>query len=428
MTEINRKSHPELHKISKLNLHKPSKNKLNNGLPIFILDSGNHDVVRIDFIFSAGNWYQDKPLISRITNTMLNEGTKNYTAFEIAEKLEYYGAYIQLNNFYDFSDIVVYCLKKYLPDIIKIIEDIIKNPVFPEKELQTYIKKAKQNHIISKSKVQNLAREKFLQVLFGQNHPYGQIVETTDFDNINTGQLISYFTRLYHSQNCKILLSGKIDDEVVNLINNCFGGNDWCQNLNTVQIEHKIQPLNQKQTIIIKDEAVQSAIRIGKQLYNYSHLDYFGMSILNKILGGYFGSRLMTNIREDKGYTYGIGSILVSLKNTGYFVVASEVGVEVCKNAVKEIYYEIEKLKNEYVSIDELNLVKNYILGQMLRSFDGPFNLADSYRTIIENDLEFDFYDKFINVINTIEPVDLINLANKYFDTENFYEVIAGKY
>lgn len=426
--EINREIQPKLEAISKVDLKKPIISKLNNDLPVYILEAGSQEVVRIDFIFDAGNWYQKKPLIAQTTNTSLNSGSKKYTSFEIAEKLEYFGAFLQHGNGNDSADVVVYCLKKHLKDVLVIVEDIIKNPLFPEKELQTNINKTKQNFTINKSKVQSLAREKYLQVLFGQNHPYGQTVELTDFDNVNSEQLAAYFNSHYCKNNCKILISGKVDKEVIEQVNNHFGGNDWNKNIDTKNIIHKIEASDKKQHIITKEGAVQSALRIGKKLFNYSHEDYFGMSMLNKVLGGYFGSRLMTNIREDKGYTYGIGSILVSMRNEGYFVIASEVGADVCKEAIKEVYVEIDKLKKEKVSDEELNLVKNYVLGQMLRSFDGPFNLADSYRTIIENNMDFDFYDRYIETINSIKPVDIYNLANKYMDTDNFYEVIAGKY
>jgi predicted Zn-dependent peptidase len=188
---------------------------------------------------------------------------------------------------------------------------------------------------------------------------------------------------------------------------------------------------NQKvgvQEIIPRKEVFQSAIRVGKELFNRHHTDYAGMQVLNTVLGGYFGSRLMKNIREDKGYTYGIGSMIISLHHSGYFVIASEVGTGVTKKAVKEVFVEINRLRNELIPENELSLVKNYIMGQIIRMFDGPFATADTIKSILEYGLDFDYYDRTIETIMGITAVELRDLANKYLKPETFTEIIAGKY
>lgn len=428
MHTLDRNTQPAYHPIEKIDILKAVQHQLKNDVPLHIINEGTQDVIRIDFYFTAGSWYQEKPLIAMATNAMLNEGTKNLTSAQIAEKLDFYGAFLQPHAEKHTACISLYTLKKHFPKTIEIVEDIIKNSIFPEKEFDTYIQKRKQQFIVDDTKVEVLARRKFNEILFGSNHPYGQAADLEDFDNLTTEELICFHKKLYAASNCEIIISGKVDDKDIELVDNHFGGNDWNRPTIFEKKTFEIDSSEQKNHIVLKDDAVQSAIRMGKVLFNKLHPDFMGMQILNTIFGGYFGSRLMTNIREDKGYTYGIGSGIISLRDSGYLTIASEVGVDVCKDAVKEIYVEMAKLRDELIPEEELSRVKNYILGQMLHKFDGPFSLADSFWSIHEYHLDYSYFDKYIKTVREITAEDLNKLANKYLKQESILEAIAGKY
>ncbi|HRH66403.1 MAG TPA: insulinase family protein, partial [Bacteroidia bacterium] len=182
----------------------------------------------------------------------------------------------------------------------------------------------------------------------------------------------------------------------------------------------------QKQ-FIEKEGAVQSAIRIGRRLFNRNHPDYPGMAVLNTVLGGYFGSRLMSNIREDKGYTYGIGSALVSMKQEGYFFISTEVGADVTVPALTEIYKEIDLLKTELVEEEELAMVRNYMRGTFLKGIENAFHLADRFRSLHLHGLGYDYYQKYLEKVRTIQPDEIKALANKYLDSGAFYELVVGR-
>jgi zinc protease len=160
---------------------------------------------------------------------------------------------------------------------------------------------------------------------------------------------------------------------------------------------------------------------------NRKHEDFSGLQILNTVLGGYFGSRLMNNIREDKGYTYGIGSGISSLQQAGYLFMATEVGADVCSAALTEIYKEIELLKNEPIGEEELNLVRNYMLGSMLGSLENVFSHADKFKNIYFSGLDYDYYTNYIATVKAITAEDLLAIANKYLTTDHFIEVVIGK-
>ncbi len=427
MQELNRKTQPSYHKIKKIDIIKADKKELANNIPLYTINTGSQDIVKIDFVFTAGTWYQNAPIIASTTNSMITEGSKKFNSQQIAEKLDYYGAVLQLNIDNDFGIISFICLNKHLNNILPIIEDLLKNSIFPKHELAINVTNRKQKFLTNNLKTNILAQRKFLEVVYGKEHPYSNKTESVDFDKIKQNEIIDFYNKFYTSKNCKIIASGKMNDGFYNLINNYFGNNDWEKSYNDKNFNYKITSSKQREYVVQKKDALQSTIRIGKILFNRRNDDFIGMQVLNTVLGGYFGSRLMSNIREDKGYSYGIYSFLTSYLNSGYFSIVSEVKSEVSKKAVNEIYKEIKRLKDELIPEKELQIVKNYMLGDLLNYFDGPFALSESFRILFDYNLDYEYFDKYIDTIKNITSEKLIKLANKYFQKDSLYNVVAGK-
>ncbi len=425
---MNRSKAPKTEKEIKIDHIEPVVVKLNNSIPLYMINTGSQPVVRIDIIFKAGSWWQNKIMVASSTITMLSEGTKNNTGEEIARTLDYCGAYLNTSSDRDNAFITIYSLSKYVNLVLPLLADIVKIPSFPEHEFQTYKERRKQSFIIERNKVNYLAREKFNLALYGSKHPYGQTLSLSDFENISRQDLIDFHSGYFHSGNCKIIISGKfIEKELAGKIDEHFGNSDWSATRMNKTGSVRKRSSSKKQIFIQKNDALQSAIRIGRELICKTHPDYNGMMVLNCILGGHFGSRLMQNIREKKGYTYGIGSALVTLRNSGYFVIVSEVGTGYQKPAIKEIYRELNKLRIKPVSRNELELARNHMLGEVLRGFDGPFAWSESLRNLIEHEMDTGFYHNLIHTIRNIGPAKLQKLANKYLEPEIMYEVLAGK-
>ncbi len=425
METLDRKTQPKAYSIDDIKFDNPKKITFDNNVPFYYFDNPEQEIIKLDFIFDAGTKYQEKPLVASVTNKMLKEGTKSFTSKQIDEKIDFYGAYLIPSTTKDNAVISLYCLNKNLKHLLPLVEEIIKFPVFDKTELNILLHKHKQGFLLDSQKVSVLAARNFSQALFGKNHQYAFNVKLDDYNNITQKQLFDFYTRHYTVNNLKIVAAGNINNEVKSLINNKFS-DKWNINFTDDFIIYKPQTTKQKFNLIKKDDTVQAAMRIGKILFNRLHDDYQGMLVLNTIFGGYFGSRLMTNIREDKGYTYGISSSLVSLGDTGYLAISSEVGKNVCKNAINEVYNEIKILQNELVNKQELDLVKNYMLGQILRSFDGVFPTSDNFISLMINDLDFEYYNRLINKIKTIDSNEINKLAQKYLDKDSFIEVVAG--
>ena len=422
---LNRSIQPAVNPIEHIDIAQAEKRLLRNGIPVYFVNAGSQDVVKIDFIFEAGTWFQPANLISSTCNAMLEEGSAHFTAAEIAEKFDFYGAYLQLVADQNYGFVNVISLGKHLPQILEVAGDIIKHSVFPEHELEVLIAKNKQKFLLENEKVRTICQKKFTQILFGNKHPYAITNRLEDFDRINRDLLLDFYRKFYHSGNCRIIVSGMVNETVIDLMDQHFGDTDW-SNHTDFQPEFQVQTSPEKYHHVEKANGVQSALRVGRSWVPKSHPDYHALSVVVTIFGGYFGSRLMTNIREEKGYTYGIGSFVLPLKHASYMAISTEVGNEYLEPTLNEIAAEMRRLQTELISENELETVKSYLLGEFLRDFDGPFALAGSFKAINDFGLDYSFYDQYLHVLRTITSEDLLRLAVQYLNPEDFYTVVAG--
>jgi len=424
---LNRTIQPMVNPIERIDIIQTKKKILSNGIPVYYVDAGSQDVVKIDFIFEAGAWFQSANLVASLCSSMLEEGSAAYSGADIAERFDFYGSYIQMMVDQNYGYVNIVSLSKHLPTILEMTENMIKHPVFPQYELEVMIDKSKQKFLLENEKVRTLCQKKFTQVMFGNDHPYAIKNQLEDFDHITREQLQQFYETYYHSGNCRIILAGKVDEPVLNMLEAHFGGTDWSRALGTAkEIKFAISPDQQKFHFVEKANGMQSAIRMGKLWVDKSHPDFHALSVLVTILGGYFGSRLMANIREEKGYTYGIGSFVLSLKHPSYLIISTEVGNEYVEPTLKEISIEMKKLQTELVSVDELENVKSYLLGEFLRDFDGPFALAGSFKAINDFGLDYSFYDNYLIVLRSLTSQKLMRLAQQYLNPEECYTVVAG--
>lgn len=423
----NRTTAPELQQIEKIDLIQPQKYELNNGIPAYVINAGTQDVTKIEFIFKAGSWYDKKHLVSDSVNALLNAGTSRFTSEKLADSIDYYGAYLEVDADYDQAIIAVYSLNKYLPQVLPFIEELIKDAIFPENELSIHIKNSKQNFQVSEGKVGDVCRKRFRELIYGTQHPYGLYPTLNDYDQLTRTDLTDFYKQHYHSGNCTIIASGKIPSDLIDVLDKHFGRNDWQKSAHENKMSHFEENMIATKEVVFKENAIQSAIRIGNKLFNKTHPDYHAMQVLNTILGGYYGSRLMKNIREDKGFTYGINSGIASLKNSGYFYISTEVGVDVCQQAIDEIYREINHIKTEIIPDEELQLVKNYMTGMFLKGIDGPFSLANYFKGLLVYNLDYEYYNNYLRTIKTATPEKLQALAQQYLNVDKMTELVVGK-
>jgi zinc protease len=418
---------PEFKAIDGINLITPGYSKLNNGCNLYWFNSGEQELVRIEWIFSNLRFNPEKPLLNVAVNTMLAEGTSKLSASEIADAVDYYGAFLQVDYGFDQSQVSLYCLNKHLEHTLPVIKAILTDSVFPEKELQTFIRNQQQKLQVSLQKNDFVARRLFNRALFG-NTMYGISPDAADYEKIQREDLQIHFKQMYQPNNCTLIVSGKVDDHTLNAIKHSFD-KDWANTGTAADISQPEADASAELfNYVEKPDALQSAIRMGTTTINRTHPDFPALQVVNTILGGYFGSRLMNNIREDKGYTYGIGSAISSMKHSGSLFIATEVGTDVTNATVDEIRKEINILKTELISDEELLLVKNYMLGSLLGSLENVFSHADKFKNVYLAGLDSDYYNRYTHVVRAITAEQILNLANQYLDFDKFHKVIVGKY
>jgi predicted Zn-dependent peptidase len=425
MSGIRQMEKPPLKQVGPGKIPEPSLVFLKNGIPVYLIDSGTEEIERIEFSFDAGKIHDQKQLLSFATNLMLIEGTEKYKSNRVKRMLDTWSVYFHTFVERDRAGFIVTFLNKHILKILDIASEILFRPVFPPDELKLLMKKSYQTFLVERDKVTILAAEQFFESIFGNQHPYGSHAVSGDFNQLDSELIRHFHSSYYRPDNMAIIVSGKIHKDMLPLLNKYFGEIPLMPVLSEVSPGI---PSKQKKRIvhIEKKGALQSAIKIGAPSINKRHEDYHGLKVLDMILGGYFGSRLMKNIREDKGLTYGINSSVISFNLSGFIGISSEVSNKFTRKAVDEIYSEIRRLQTEPVSKEELSVVRNYMLGDLVRMFDGPFATALSFRSAWEFGLDNSYYTRFAARIKSIEPDEIRALAQKYYNIDDLYEVTAG--
>lgn len=396
----------------------------NKGVKVYSLTFPQFDVIRISLVFRAGTKYQSMPFLANSTISMLSEGTKTKNSKEISDILDFYGLYFDVSIDRDYSVITICCLAKFFDEALAIFEDIILNPIFPQKELKVLKNKRKHTLKMEREKVDYIALENFSKAIYGIDHPYGSTYNENMYDDLTPKDLQTFFEKFYLRNNMFCVASGNMTPEQSSRIS------DFCDKFpeREFTIVNKSDINKLPETVKIKKKnSLQSAIKIGRRMFAKSHEDFVPMQLLSTVLGGYFGSRLIKNIREDKGYTYSIFAAMVNMEDSGHFVITTEVASEHTKNAVEEIFKEMERLKTDLIPQDELTMVRNVIIGQVLRILDGPFGIADVTIENIQNYTDNRSVGEMIRLISKIESKELQELAKKYFKKENMSIIIVGK-
>lgn len=414
---------PPLMIPSAVEIQPAEKQVLANGIALYALPANDFEVLRVTFVFRAGSSVQRTPFSASATANLLAEGTRRFTARELAERLDYYGSWYDVNLDRDYAYISFATLSKFYRETLEAAAEILLHPVFPEEELRTYCVKRKQRLQIDRQKVDVQAREAFAQALFGAEHPYGISYDGTLYDTLTRADVETFYRTHYTAENCFVVCSGRITDEerqAVAAIAEQIPHGDAAR-------PEFPAPQTTREVRVAHAGAVQSSIRIGRRLFGREHPDFVGMQVVAVALGGYFGSRLMQNLRERHGYTYGVVAAMVNFDRAGYLAIATQVGTDATEAALSEIYTEIERLRTEPMPEEELTLVKNIMAGEMMRILDGPFGIAD---VTIENILcgtDNSVIDANLRRIRTMTPADVQRLAQKYLAREELVTVVAGE-
>ena len=425
---LDRTTPPPIRQLSEFSIALPERRVMKNGMPLNIINAGTEDVVRFDLLIGGGQWHQEHPLQAMFTNRMLREGTGRMTSAQIAEKLDYYGAWLELSSSVNYGFITLYSLNKYFSRTLSVIAEMVKAPLFPAKELSVVADTNKQQFLVNSTRVEMIARKQLNRALFGAEHPFGRYAVAEDYDRITPEVLRDFYQKYYHSGNCSVYISGKVTPDIIRSIEENLGDDAWGE-VKDKPVMQAVAPrtTSEKHLFVEREDALQSSLKMGSFVMDRQHPDFLKARVMVTLFGGYFGSRLMSNIREDKGYTYGIGAGIVSYPDTGILIISTEAANEYINSIIAEVYREMDKLCNELVPQGELEMVKNYMLGDLCRSYEGPFSLSDAWIYIETAGLDDKFFIRSLDAIRGITREEIQRLAQAYFCKENLIEVVAGK-
>ncbi len=415
---------PLIHPVTRLALPLPRLVRLDNDIPVYVLDFPGQEILKVEAVYRAGRPEETKHLVSRAVARLVREGTRSKSGAEIAEHIDFYGGSLSIPTNLDTAGFSLFSLHKYAHELLPVFAEILHEPTFPADEIETFKRNSVQELLVDLDKEEVLAYRKVTELIFGTNHPYGYNSVPEDYAALMREDLVQHFDKWYTTANCRLFASGQVDESVLHLLNQHFG---QTPKRGITPDERLRAPENKPHRLHIPHPgSLQTAIKIGRRLFARHHPDYNGMYVLNTILGGYFGSRLMMNIREKRGFTYNIYSTADAMLHDGCFYIATEVHTGKVPVAIKQIFVEMKNLCDTPVPEKELEMVRNYLLGMLLNGLDGPLNISDVVKTLVLEDLPFETFDALVHTIRTITPEQIKLLAQRYLQPEDFWVVTVG--
>ncbi len=424
---MNRKTSPVIKDAIdyKLELKPYEHYSLDNGVPVYSINAGAQDVLQIEMVFYAGNFFEQEKGIAAATNYLLKNGTSARSALQINEDFEYYGAYCNRACYNETAVVTLHTLTRHLDKLLPVMRDMLTDSQFPQQELEIYQQNSRQRLQVNLQKCEFVAGRLIDSYLYGEQHPYGVYTNLEDIEKLSIDAIKKFYQQYYINGQLIIFVAGKIPADLQKQLNEFFGKLTVGKPPLSLPDMKATPALEKKYRITNDATSVQGAIRIASQFPNRHHPDFKKAIILNSVFGGFFGSRLMSNIREDKGYTYGIHSYLQNHMQQSAWMISTEAGKDVCEPAIEEIYKEMQKLRDEPIDDEELLLVRNFMIGGILGDLDGPFQIIAKWKNIILNNLGENYFYDSVNEIKTISAAELQEIANRYLLPEKFYELVV---
>lgn len=404
----------------------PGMVQLGNGVPVYLVGNATADLLRVEFGFRAGQAMEDVHLSASTANAMLTEGTLNHDAETINDLIDSTGAILNHHADKDSAGLITVTLARKLDEVMALAGEVLFTPSFPENEFRLLTDRRVQSYLTGRQKTSIIAREVFYEALCGSHNPYGRITEESDYRSLRISDLRLFHEKHYRPGNMLITVAGREPERALPVLERYFGhdnGKGW--------VKPELPPLlfeSSKPGRIFREvhSPVQSTVRMGWRGITRTHPDYLALQVATMILGGYFGSRLMRNIREDKGYTYGIHAVAGAFRDIGYITLMTDVANEYRDATLNEIIREIETLMQVEAGEDEMTLVRNHMMGEIARIFDGPFSVAEAIKGVIEYEAGADYYTRLVETVSTITPSEIRKIFQTYFSPDEAYIIIAG--
>lgn len=405
---------------------------LSNGTPLHLLPISGSEFTDITISTRAGDIFQQKKLQASRTCGLLKGTTTKRKAIEIAEMLDYYGAVVKCIPGLINTTVTLSALTKQTNRLLPEVGDMLRHPAYKEKEFNIKNNIALQRFIRNKQEVCYLSGMQLRRMLVGKEHPLCSSVEEEDYRKLCVDDLKTYHLKQYTAANRALFVAGNINEEVIKALDNEFGQEERVTANEAPAVIPPLQPADEHTAFTPKEGCLQSSVSIGIKTIAQHTAEGFGdypvLSILNTLLGGYFGSRLMSNIREKKGYTYGIYSALTAYPDFSLLTIEAQTAIQHTRPLIAETMKEIERLKQEPVGQNELDMVRRYLQGSYLQTVSQGLGLQDNFRQKTLRGIDCTSYYRCMwDALLAITPEMIMDTARKYLITDQFYTAVAGQ-
>ena len=416
--------------ILKVQLPKAQEATLKNGLRVVLLESHKIPTFSMQMVVLSGGLSDpaDYHGLASSTATLLREGTTKRSSKDIAEQTEAIGASLFSNSGLSSmtSTVTVSGLTDNLDQIVDVFADVVRNPSFPQDEIEKYKKRALANLMIQRSSPQFLADEQFSKAIYGDHPAALASTPAESFKKLTTKDLATFHSSYYRPNNAMLTVVGDVTmKSILPVIEKAFG--DW-QKADVPPTKIPATPVQSAARIFLIDRpgSVQTVIELGTLGIERTSPDYFAVLLANRVLGGGPTGRLFLNLREDKGYTYGAYSSFGGSKYRGTWTASSEVRTDVTEGAMKEFMYELDRLRTEPVTAEELENAKRAIVGSFALSLESPTSLLGNIVTQKLYNLPADYWDTYPQKVAAVTAADVRRVAEQYLDKEHLQVVAVG--
>lgn len=421
---IDRRHAPPFREIADLVMPAPEIRRLSHGVPLYCIPGSSQELVKLEVLFQVGRLHENQPLAARATGRLIREGTAGLDGSTIADLTDFYGGSISTTDSMDHTGLTLHCLTRFFGDLLPVLSALILEPSFPEKEFQLFIRNNQQRLSEDLAKNEVVAYREMTALIFGADHPYGWNSFPETYAVLQRKNILTFWKDHFVRGNALLIISGHYDDAMIQAIDD-----QLIRHLREGHSETVFPspaPVQQRVLHVTERDSLQNAVRIGRLLFDRTHPDYYPMHAVNLLLGGYFGSRLMTQIREELGLTYNIYSHIDAMRYSGYFYISAEVSKEETTRTLDEIRKEIIRLREEPVDAEELLMMQRFAAGNLLHLLDGPFNRADTLKNLLIEGGTFADFNQLVEAIRKLSTKDVQELATKWLDPDLLVEVVIG--
>ncbi|HEY0323447.1 MAG TPA: pitrilysin family protein [Pyrinomonadaceae bacterium] len=424
-----RKQQPGAGTSSSLTLPVPGIFKLPNGLTVMFVEQHNLPVVSANLVVLSGSERNpsDKPGLASFTADMLDEGTNKRSTLQIADDVAQIGAVLQSGSSSDQSTISTRVLKKNVDAAFDLMSDVALNPSFTDKEIER-VRKSRLTQILQQRDNPNaLANKVFFNTVFGDKHPYGFIELGTaeSVKAITRDDMMSFWKAGYTPENSALVIAGDINEKEVHTLAEKYFAK-WSGKGSQMSVPDATASAGRKLIIVDKPGSPQTVLRIGQIGVTRSNPDYVPIEVMNTGLGGLFSSRINMNLREKNGYTYGAFSVFVFRRGAGPFYSGGSVRTDVTAPATREIFNELERIRNSDVTADELKTAKDSFARSLPGLFETTAQTVGSLSQLFVYNLPLDYYRQLPARIDAVNTADIRRVAEKYLTPNSMIVVAVG--